>query len=245
MRNAAWLTCIALAVAATVTLGYAQPPDKPAAPPSLPNPERPVVPPPPPQGGPPVPPPFAEGGPPMPPPEIAEENREMIEQIMISRITRDLNLNDEQSVILMRRFGELREQQMQLRRERMEIMRELRPVLKQQQDEAKLKELMGRLQALNDKSAETEKTLRRAVEDMNLDIWQKARFEIFMNDFENQIRRLAQEARGGRPPLDRVGPGGRFGREDELPPDAPRRPWRAGPPEGVVPPPAPPAPPAP
>lgn len=168
----------------------------------------------------------AENIPPGPPPQLVEENRDMMQQVMVSRLTRDLGLNDEQSLLVMRRFGELGEQQRELRRKRMAVIQKLRPVLKQQQNEDALKQLMKELEGIKRESAASEQTLRKAFEDMNLDIWQKAKVELFLNDFESQMRRIVQQAQGRRPGMadPRHGRPGPPHAESNAPLHRPRRP---------------------
>ena len=237
MTTAKWNLMVLTAVLALlVGIAYAQPlatppaPGAATAPPPPPQnhagppPGAPGMPPPGPEAGRgPMPPPdHAPGGPPAPPQEITEENRKMLQQVMVSRLSMDLGLTDEQSIIFMRRFAELEEQQRVLRRERAEIMRKLRPILKDQRDEAALHRLMGRLEEANRKSAASEETIRRSFDEMNLNVWQKAKVELFLSDFENQVRRIIQQARDiqtGAPQTllpDRPRP------EKPLPPRAPR-----------------------
>ncbi len=158
------------------------------------------------QPTPPPPPPPAGPPPPLPPGEAFGESRELLEQVMMTRLSRQLGLSDEQSLLLMRRFSELREQQQELRRERAEVMRELRGVVKKEQDEAALKQLMERLDGLNKKLAASNQDIRGAAKDMNLTVWQQAKLEIFLGEFEGEMRRIVQQARGGKSAADGLGP---------------------------------------
>lgn len=213
MKKITWTTTLVLALVTASGLVFAQPPGPPPGGPPGPPPGQMGA-------GPPMPPPGQFGdGPPMPPPEMTAENRELLEQVMVGRLSREMDLTDEQSILFMRRFGDLRKQQQELRQERMEIMRELRPVLKKQEDEAALDRLMGRIEALNERSAAAEQTIRDSFSDLNLNIWQKAKLELFLSDFENQMRRIVQQAHGGRMGPDRPGQL----REGGRPVDGPRR----------------------
>lgn len=227
-------------------IAQAQAPSPPPAPPSHAVGNTPLPPPVPPAYGldkAPVPPPGpGTGGPPIPPPEISEENRRLLKQVMVSRLSRDLGLNDEQSLLLMRRFDELQNQQRELQRERAEVMRRLRQVLKAQEDEDALHRLMERLEELKRKSAAGEETIRRSFDGMDLNVWQKAKIELFISDFENQLRRIVQQARNKRPGQEKMEPG--F--PPRLPRDANRSgPQRPGRPPLDAPQPPPPPPPAP
>ncbi|NLV45971.1 MAG: hypothetical protein GXY07_15895 [Candidatus Hydrogenedentes bacterium] len=208
-RNRA-LMAFAVVLMVCVGIAWAQAPAPPPAPPAHGVGKAPAPPP-----GP------GKGGPPMPPPEISEENRRLLKQVMVSRLSRDLGLNDEQSLLLMRRFDELQNRQRELQRERAEVMRRLRQVLKQQEDEAALHRLMERLEELKRQSAASEETIRRSFDGMDLNVWQKAKIELFINDFENQLRRIVQQARNGRPGQEKMAPG--------FPPRPPRDANRPGP----------------
>lgn len=182
MMNRTWtLMTLAVIVAVSSGIAWAQAPAPPAAPPagSIANPS-----------GPP-------SGPEKPLPEINEENRQLLKQVMVGRLTRELGLNDEQSVLLLRRFDELQTRQRELNRERTEVMRRLRLVLKQQQDEEALHRLMERLEELKRQSAAMEETIRGSFDGMDLNVWQKAKIELFINDFESQVRHIVQQARKG------------------------------------------------
>jgi len=203
-----------------------------------------------PSGPPPPPPPGdPEAVSPAPSPEVVEQNRDMMRQVMVSRLTRDLGLSDEQSLLVMRRFGELDDRQLELRQQRLSIMRKLRPVLKQQRDEAALEHLMKELDSVNQQSAASEQTLRSTFDGMNLNVWQKAKLELFLSDFENQIRRIVQQAQGRHPGMAGPGParpGGPLRDGAKIPPqrpprvnapDSPPPPPVSGPPAGPPPPP--------
>ena len=122
-----------------------------------------------------------------------------MEQVMVTRLTRNLT-NDEQSLIIMRRFAEMREQRQTLQRERMEVMRDLRNVIKEEKDEGALTELMERLKHLDNRSRDMEMESRNAVEGLDLNVWQRAKIELFMSDFQNEMRRILQQVQGNRGP---------------------------------------------
>ncbi len=188
---------------------------------------------------------------------MREENREMMEQVIASRLSQNLGLTDEQSIVFMRRFGELGKQQRQLRMERQKVIRELRKVTKQENDEKALNHLLGQLEDLNRRGIESEDAIRGAFKDMDLNIWQKAKVELFLIDFQDQMRRIVQQARNKRGPAEGLGPEGPRPHPRPLdgpprrprPADAPGSPPPPPPPDvevpGTPPPPPPPAPDAP
>ncbi len=135
--------------------------------------------------------------------------REMLEQVMIARLSGELKLTDEQSVLLMRRFTEARAEKQTLNRDRTEAIRNLRGIVEQQKDEAALNECLARL---HDADAKLASHRQRLQETMGADLspWQKGKLVLFLDQFENDIRqtlREARERRNGRP----MGPMGPMG----------------------------------
>ena len=194
---------------------------------------------------------LAAAQPPPPPPEATDgqppefgESRELMEQVMITRLTRRLELTDEQSMMLMRHFAEMRELRQSLQQERMKVMRELRGVLQEQKDEAALMALMEQLEQLENQINELNLESRRSIDGLDLNVWQKAKLELFMSEFQGEMRRVLQRAQGEGPmgargqmmgPNGRPGmaPGqGRPGRPMMDDPDRPRGPYQDGRGEG-------------
>ncbi len=162
---------------------------------------------------------------PDPAPPHYGESREIMEQVMITRLSRRLNLTDEQSVLLTRRFSEVRERQRALRNERMKTLNELRQALRANKEEEAVRTLLAQLADIDERMAAFPQEMRRPVHDLDLDVWQQAEFELFLNEFERQMRRILQhvdEHRRMGPP-----PGGRMGGPNRpprpTPPELPRR----------------------
>lgn len=145
------------------------------------------------------------------------DSRKLLEEILMARLTRELALDGEQAILLVRHLTEFRDQMAALRRERGEKLRALRQVVRESKDESRIKQVMEEVRAANEKSM----ALRNDVLDFDgfeLTTWQQARLLVFLNDFEADMRRLlrrAQERRAGdskRPPRERgdgAGPGHR------------------------------------
>ena len=115
----------------------------------------------------------------------------------MARLTRELALEDEQAVLLVRHMTEFRDQMMALRRERGEKMRALRQVVRESNDESRIQQLMDEVRAVNEKSM----TARNDVLDFDgfeLTTWQQARLLVFLNDFEADMRRLLRRAQEHR-----------------------------------------------
>lgn len=144
------------------------------------------------------------------------ESRALLEQIMVARISQELSLSDEDTVLLVRRFSETREEVRALMRERAAQMRALGEMLRANADAAALDTALEAVRALDRKVFEARQT---AMDELGADLtpWQRARLYVFLGNFENDLRRLVQQARErarrGEPPLD---------------PNRPRRPPRPG-----------------
>jgi hypothetical protein len=123
--------------------------------------------------------------------------REVLEKVLIARLSEDLALDDAQTVLLVRRYTEVREKLAALRQQRQEKMRELREAVEANEDNDKLTSMLEGLQALD---REMEKTKQAAFDTMSVDLtpWQKARLYIFFSEFEAQMRRWLMEVRRER-----------------------------------------------
>lgn len=130
-------------------------------------------------------------------PEQVAESRELLEQVMVTRLSKRVGLTDEQTVELMRRASEIRETQQKTRQQRGEVLRKLKAIIKQEQDETALTALMKQLESLNQQIKPLPEEMRTVLDGFNLSVWQQARFEVFLSEFDGEMRRVMQQARGG------------------------------------------------
>ena len=232
--------CAACLLAAVMTAQpAAQPPE---GPPPGPPPGGPAAGPPP-EPGPPPPGIVPPGPTPQKRPGAAREarGREMLEQVMVARLSAELGLTDEQSVLMVRRFSQFKKETQQLQRERAEVMKELRQTaLKGDADPAAVSPLLEKSLQLGEKIALQRQRLFHAMAE-GMDPVQQGKLLVFLEEFEGQMRQVvktAQERRTPGPP-DRMGPppGGQPG-----PPPGPGmpRPHKQGDRAPIGPPPAPP-----
>jgi len=167
--------------------------------------------------------------------------REMLEQVMVARLSAELGLTDEQSVLMVRRFSQFKKETQQLQRERAEVMKELRQTaLKGDADPAAVSPLLEKSLQLGEKIALQRQRLFHAMAE-GMDPVQQGKLLVFLEEFEGQMRQVvktAQERRAPGPP-DRMGPppGGQPG-----PPPGPGipRPHKQGDRAPIGPPPTPP-----
>jgi hypothetical protein len=130
-------------------------------------------------------------------PEVAGEQvdpKELLEQVMMARISKELALDDDQAVLLVKRFSEYREQMSVMRKKRFETMKDLKQVVKDTAKDEDLKAKLDTLIALDEESSLARKELFESLSS-GLTEWQRARLYIFLTEFEGDMRRYLQRAR--------------------------------------------------
>jgi len=152
-------------------------------------------------------------------PEKREETRKKIEAVRIWRLTEELKLDSDKSAKLSSLLSSLDQKRRDIQHEQAETMRTLRQTLKAiKPDEAKLKPLLDKLE--QDHRAMQE--LRdRELRDLKgiLTTEQQARFLLFQQRFQREMREMISTVRGN-------GPGQRNMREE---PGMGNRPYPGGP----------------
>lgn len=132
--------------------------------------------------------------------ERSTESRKLLEEVLMARLTRELALDEEQTVLMVRHLAEFRDKMAALRRERLTLARNLRQAVRESKDEEAIAKVLEEVVAHEAKAAEA----RREIIDFDgfeLTTWQKAKLYLFIVDFESDMRRLlkqAQERRFGR-----------------------------------------------
>jgi Sec-independent protein translocase protein TatA len=155
-----------------------------------------------------------------------EETRELLEQVLVARISRDLALDDEQTVLLVRRFAEFRERLGELYRERGRRLRELKQAVRDNTSEENIAALLNELMAIDDRITAARREAMQLSE-MDLTAWQRAKLYIFLGDFEGDMRQLLQRARQRfhqrfeEAPLRKPGPENNHGKPGKSPQNTP------------------------
>jgi len=127
----------------------------------------------------------------------SQESRKLLEDVLMARLTRELALDETQTVLLMRHLAELRDRMTALRRERAEKLRELRQAVRESKDEEKIGALLDEVLALNQKQAAARDGVIH-FDGFELTTWQQARLLLFLNDFEGDMNRLLRRAQERR-----------------------------------------------
>ncbi len=127
-----------------------------------------------------------------------QEVREMVETIRMTRIARSLDLDREETVVLIRRIDEARRESFELHRQRREAMQALREAVEEEASEAELEERLQTVWELDNKIHEHRMESGRQVSE-GLNVEQKARLYLITHDFEREMRGLIQRVRQQHP----------------------------------------------
>jgi len=122
-----------------------------------------------------------------------EEMRELIEKIRIAKLSQELELSDEQTVKLMRKFRETKERMEVFHKERKKLMENLRKAV-HANNAAKADKI---LDLLNQQEADGMKLKRNSFIETaeGLSQIQKAKLYLFMNEFERHMRTFIDRAK--------------------------------------------------
>ncbi|NIA16152.1 MAG: hypothetical protein GWP08_18985 [Nitrospiraceae bacterium] len=125
------------------------------------------------------------------------EVEELMEAVMTARLAKTLGLNDEQTVLMVRRFSEYKERLSHMRREREEMLRDVRNALREGQEGAAIEPLLG---ALVEKDIEIAKYRLGAFQTARngLTVKQQAQLYVFLSEFDADMRHLIQKVRSKR-----------------------------------------------
>jgi hypothetical protein len=176
-------------------------------------------PPPPPEGG-----GWRDGGPPPggpggrrgggPGPDA--HTRELLEQVMLARLSKELTLDDEQTVLLVRRFAEYKDEMRTLQRDRAGRLRALDEAVRGNADADAVEEALEAVLASDARLTDLKSAAYASLGE-GLTAWQRGRLYLFINEFEDDMRRLVQQARD-RARMGGEGPGMRGPRRGGPPP---------------------------
>ncbi|HOJ32539.1 MAG TPA: hypothetical protein PKY35_10060 [Candidatus Hydrogenedentes bacterium] len=120
--------------------------------------------------------------------------KELIDTVRIFRLSRALELTDEQTVMLMRRYDDLKKQISDLWEKRNQMMEQLRDKVNKNAPEAEIEQVLNDLSKLEEESFYARRDLlKKAGQDLT--ITQRAKLLLFMQDFERDMRKLLERAR--------------------------------------------------
>ncbi len=137
------------------------------------------------------------GGPPSE--EQREEVRKKMEAVKVSRLTEDLKLDEKTAARFIPVITSLDQKRRSLMRENRQAMQELRAELSAQRpDEGKMKAAISRMEKINREMMSLRDKELDAAKD-NLTVTQQARYILFHQEFQREIRGMVEGARGSGP----------------------------------------------
>lgn len=124
-----------------------------------------------------------------------DDARDLVETVMMVRMAEELQLDDEQTVMMVRRLRELKQEMMKMRHERWDRYKELKNALDNDENgeaiDSQLNELLD-----YDRKLETFKQDRLETLSEGLTTAQRAKLYVFLCEFENDMRHLVHRAQG-------------------------------------------------
>ncbi|HEX7321238.1 MAG TPA: hypothetical protein VF399_12890 [bacterium] len=135
---------------------------------------------------------FAQG------PPDKDDPREIIEKVRMYRLTQELDLTTEQAVKFFPKLNEIRKAEQKFFEERLEIIKELKELLKNNAADKELIVVIDRLKNSQDEKQQAQAEVMDEMRDI-LSPQQQARFLIFQEEFEREIREVIKAVREHRP----------------------------------------------
>jgi hypothetical protein len=134
---------------------------------------------------------------------IAQENdtddpRAIIEKIRIYRLTKELDLTTEQAILFFPRLNELRKIDTDFRTEQKAVLDDLRVLIQNEGQDKEIMESLNRYEVILKDKVERQLGKMNEIRKM-LTPSQQAKYLIFQDDFEREIRRMIKEVKRVRP----------------------------------------------
>uniref|UniRef100_A0A7C4TH48 Periplasmic heavy metal sensor n=1 Tax=candidate division WOR-3 bacterium TaxID=2052148 RepID=A0A7C4TH48_UNCW3 len=127
-----------------------------------------------------------------------KDPREIIEKVRIYKLTEALDLTTEQAAKFFPRLKEMRKTEQEFQRERIEIIQKLKQMLKEGATEQEISKVLDRYSEIHKKKMERHiKEIGELKEILTPS--QQAKFLIFQEEFEKEIRDLIKEVRKRHP----------------------------------------------
>ncbi len=149
-----------------------------------------------------------------------EEIRRKMEAIRIARLTDELQLDEKTAAKFIPLLSALDQKRRTLLKENQEILREMRMLLNvPQPDQGKLKSAINKIEKNRDEMLNLRTKEFKVLKD-NLTVQQQAKYLLFHQEFQREMRGMVEGALEGAP------------RRGGMPPGQGRAPMRGAPPEG-------------
>lgn len=132
-----------------------------------------------------------------------KDPREIIEKVRIYKLTEALDLTEEQTTKFFPHLKEMRKTEQEIQKQRLELVQKLRDLIKNNAPEQEIVNVLNKLQEIHKKRMVAQ---MKEIEDLRqiLTPIQQAKFMIFQENFEREIRELIRQVRKGhhKPPED-------------------------------------------
>ena len=128
----------------------------------------------------------------------AQDPRTIIEKVRIYRLTRELDLTTEQAIGLFPKLNELQKIDKEFRTQQQEIIGDLRGLLDDNAPDKEIIKLLGRYEGIFRERLERQINKMREIRKM-LTPSQQAKYIIFQDEFEHEIREMIREVKRLRP----------------------------------------------
>jgi len=128
--------------------------------------------------------------------ERLKDTRDMIEDLRIVRLTKELNLTDQQLAKLLPRFREAQAAHREYPQKRMGLIKDMDDLLNGKASEKDLQAKLSEMERLENDFQSKERETRRELLGQ-LSVEQQARFFVFQENFEREIRELIRGIKQG------------------------------------------------
>lgn len=128
----------------------------------------------------------------------AQDPREIIEKVRIYRLTRELDLTTEQAVELFPKLNELQKIEREFRDQQLAIIEHLREQVGTSAPDTEIIRSLGRYEGIFKERLERQLKKMGEIKKM-LSPVQQARYIIFQDEFEREIREMIREVKKLRP----------------------------------------------
>jgi len=127
------------------------------------------------------------------------DTRDMIEDLRIVRLTKELNLTDQQLAKLLPRMREMQAARQEFQQKRVGLIKDMDDQLNGMASEKDLQAKLSEMDKLENDFQSKERESRKVMLGQ-LSVEQQARFFVFQEKFEREIRELIRGVRGGQQP---------------------------------------------
>jgi hypothetical protein len=126
-----------------------------------------------------------------------EDIHELIDRYRFKKLSKNLELDEEETVAIMKEHDELRDAIQAMRGERRDIRDQLRAQIEEDASDEIIEETLGKLITIDRNIVNTRQEAYETLSE-NCTVAQQAKFYIFMHEFDRDIRRLIMKVRRER-----------------------------------------------